>query len=214
MTRSLLLAALLAVPAAAEPPRILFIGDSHSVGPFGQELDRLLRETGASVLTRAVCASAPRSWVAGTRHHCGFFYRDADGATRRGTKEASTPPLAGLLSQHNAAWTVVQLGGNLHGGAPATVKAQVGDLARRVAEAGSKCLWVGPPNRRDNGGGFDAWYAAIKEGADPYCVFLDSRPVTPYPPMGGDGIHYGGPAGTATAKAWAAAAERRMRGGP
>ncbi len=66
--------ALCAVPAAAGTG--LFVGDSHSVGPFGWRLDGLLRKAGRKTATYASCGSIEQWWVTGKPTPCGYFFRD------------------------------------------------------------------------------------------------------------------------------------------
>ena len=62
----------------AANPRVLYIGDSHTTGAFGAELDRLMRTLPSQeVATYGSCGSAPihwnTSWGKTYNTKCGYY---------------------------------------------------------------------------------------------------------------------------------------------
>lgn len=222
--RRLLIPALvlaLVVPARAADT-ILVVGDSHTAGAFGGALDDALRAApGNRVATYGVCSARPQSYFDETDHGCGRRFQDfakkapakwlggrvyrktrPDG--KGGTREVEfvkTPALAQLLDDHTPTVTVVALGSNL----PAS-GASVRKTLKLIHDAGSACVWIGPPSMRSpSQKQMDAVYEALAEnGVTPAatleearttsCRLIDSRTFSGlrYPAAGGDGTHYGG----------------------
>ncbi len=195
--------------SAAMPPVILFIGDSHSVESFGVQEDDLLRRIkGFRVATYAICGSTPLSWLQGAKSNCGYFLRDTAGKEQRGWV-AETPLLANLITTHRPSYTVVELGANMYGNPPEWVEKTSHEMAMAIVNSGSKCIWIGPPQARNQpepelGRVFDA----LRAGVGQYCLLFDSRNFTTYPVSGGDGIHFGslGEPGQQIAINWALSA--------
>ena len=184
--------------------RILSIGDSHLVGAYGTELDRLLRTTGASVETVGSAGSSPSWWLDGHATTAGFAALHADGTTERPPWQVShaTPKLAGLLPTD---MLIASLGANLRGSSPDAVKKAVQSLV--AVTNGTKIVWVGPPNTRATAASPTsdvAFYDALRDAVTPHGTFVDSRVFTPtYASTDASGIHYTGAEGTKIAKAWA-----------
>ena len=104
--------ALMAAPACAGT--VLFVGDSHSVGPFGWKVDELLREAGHATATYASCGSIAQWWVSGKATPCGYSFRDLEGRVEKGQK-GPTPVFAALLAKVKHSVAVVELGANYAG---------------------------------------------------------------------------------------------------
>lgn len=187
-------------------PLILFIGDSHAVESFGMQEDTVLRSVrGFRVTTYAVCGSSAMSWLVGGRTSCGYFFRDTDGGEQRGW-DADTPLLSNLLLMHRPAYTVVELGANMYGHPADWVEKTSHDMAMKIVSSGSKCIWIGPPQARNQPEpGLGKVYDALRAAVVPYCLLFDSRNHTAYPAVGGDGIHFGslGETGQQIAGNWA-----------
>lgn len=230
-----LLLVLLAVPASAE--NILVVGDSHTVGPFGQNLDDALRADAASrVSTFGVCSARPESYLSETAHGCGWLFRGVDKKApakwlggrvfKQKQKNAQgeeiqvdyvkTPELAQLLSDHSPDVVVIALGSNMP-----TTDAALDKTLDLVHRTGASCFWVGPPDmRRPSRKAVDGVYRQLEDkgittSADlkTACRLIDSRDFAylRYPKEGGDGTHYNGELGGAAAR-WgkdAAAAIRK-----
>lgn len=217
---ALLLLPAFAVPAAAADT-ILVIGDSHTVGAFGRNLDDVLRRTdGNRVATYGICAASPQSFLSETPHHCGYLLRDfnrnqpakwlgkrvykstvSDG--KGGTREVTmikTPPLDQLLTDHVPTLTVVALGAN------AISADMIAKTLKLIHASNSVCVWIGPPDtRKRSTDKIDAIYKTLRdnkvtesvtlaEAKTDSCRLIDSFSFSylRYPEKGGDGSHYSG----------------------
>ncbi|MBI3558267.1 MAG: hypothetical protein HY074_18525 [Deltaproteobacteria bacterium] len=210
---------------------VLFIGDSHSAGVFGEVLDARLRAPGLSrhsgPRTVARCGASPSWFYSGVATHCGYFDRGADGKVVRHSHplRAATPLMSTLLAYPvppgETRITVVALGANMLElvGSPQGRKAAIGSITRMIETvhaAASACIWIGPPQmRKYSARTLELFYGvlaqAVRSSTGERCVLLDSRRHTAYPPQGGDGIHYDFPAGAPVARAWANAAFSEIR---
>ncbi len=184
---------------------VLFVGDSHSVGPFGWRLDELLRGRGLKTASYASCGSIAQWWATGKPTPCGYFFRDLGGKTEKGIKGA-TPIFTDLLARVKPNAVVVELGAN-YAGLPSddfAVK-DMGEMAAEIKASGSACFWVTKPDSRAGhdavGRILDLTYKAVSDK----CKVFDSTKVTSYPPAGGDGTHYWFKEGLPIANAWAQA---------
>lgn len=201
-----------AAESSAHTPRqpvILFIGDSHSVELFGMQQDYLLRKIkGFRVATYSICGSTPLSWMLGEQKNCGYFFRETDGKEQRGW-EIAAPTLPGLIAAHQPSYTVVELGANMYGHPPEWIEKTAHEMAMTIVNSGSKCIWIGPPQARNQPEPeLGRVFAALQAGIGQYCLLFDSRNATSYPASGGDGIHFGslGEPGQQIAINWALAA--------
>lgn len=193
--------ALSAAPAAAGT--VLFIGDSHSVGPFGWKLDELLRGAGHNTATYASCGSIAQWWVTAKPTPCGYFFRDLAGETLKGQK-GPTPVFTELLAKVKPQAVIVELGAN-YAGNPSDEFAikDMSEMAGRIKAAGAACFWVTKPDSRKNHDDIPRILELTYKAVEDKCEVFDSTKVTKYPETGGDGIHYWSPQGTPIANAWA-----------
>jgi hypothetical protein len=199
---SLVLAAC-AAPAAAGT--VLFVGDSHSVGPFGWKVDELLRAGGQRTASYASCGSIYQWWVTGKSTPCGYFFRDLEGKTEKGQK-GPTPIFTDLLAKVKPDTVVVELGAN-YAGNPSDEFAikDMGELAAKIKASGAACYWVTKPDSRKGHDDIPRILELTYKAVSDKCQVFDSTKVTKYPETGGDGIHYWFPAGTPIANSWAQA---------
>lgn len=197
--------ALLALPAGAA--NILFIGDSHSVGPFGWKLDELLRTVpGAVVGTYSSCGSVFQWWETGKPTPCGYFFRDTAGKTEKGIK-GPTPLFDDLMKEVKPALVVVELGANYDGYTSDDLAVKdMRKLVEKISGAGAACFWITKPDSRKAHDSIPRILELTHKAATPYCTYFDSTLVTKYPAEGGDGTHYWFAAGLPIANAWAEAA--------
>lgn len=195
--------------AAAGPlagQRLLIIGDSHTVGHYGKTLDQACRDQGALVRSYASCSSHPIWWFDGTRTHCGYFARNERGKITRVPfgQLKKTPLLPELYRQFQPQLAIVSLGANMIDYQREVVQSTSAKMARYFAERQVQLIWVGPPVvRLQPRWKLNRLYGWLREAVAPYADFIDSRPLTHYPPTGGDGIHYRGQVGRPIAEAWA-----------
>lgn len=192
-----------------ENTRVLHIGDSHTVGIYGKEMDKLMRQTGAKVQTYASAGSSPSSWINGFTTKSGFYSKDDQGnvdspADWKAPHE--TPNVNKLINNFKPNVIVISLGANLIKANDKKIEKEVKDLAEIAKQSGAKIIWVGPPDGRDSNkpeSKQSFLYQHLEKVASEYGTFIDSRPYTEYPETGGDGIHYWGKQGTEIAKDWA-----------
>ncbi|OGS10802.1 MAG: hypothetical protein A2234_02375 [Elusimicrobia bacterium RIFOXYA2_FULL_58_8] len=201
---SLSLLAVLVIPAAAG--NILFIGDSHSVGPFGWKMDALLRSVpGTKVGTYSSCGSIFQWWETGKATPCGYFFRNTAGKTEKGDK-GPTPIFDALLKEVKPTLVVVELGANYAG--YESDDFAVGDmrkLVRKISDSGAACFWITKPDARKGKDTIPRILQLTHKAVTPYCAYFDSTLVTKYPAEGGDGVHYWSKEGAPIANAWAEA---------
>jgi len=217
---ALLLFAAFALPASAADT-ILVVGDSHTAGSFGKNLDDVLRRgAGNRVATYGVCSASPQSYLSETPHHCGWLLRDFDKKApakwlgkrvykatvsdgKGGTREVTmikTPSLSQLLTDHVPTVTVVALGAN---GLSAD---SIRKTLTLIHANNSVCVWIGPPDTRvRTADQVKALYKALRDNnvtesvsledaKKDSCRLVDSFTFAylRYPAKGGDGSHYSG----------------------
>lgn len=198
---ALLLCLACGAPAAAGTA--LFVGDSHSVGPFGWKVDELLRGQGLRTASYASCGSIAQWWVTGKPTPCGYFFRDLDGKTEKGTK-GPTPIFTELLARVKPDVVLVELGAN-YAGLPSddfAVK-DMGEMADKIKAAGAACFWVTKPDSRVGHDAIPRILSLTYKAVEGKCQVFDSTKVTHYPAAGGDGTHYWFKEGLPIANAWA-----------
>jgi lysophospholipase L1-like esterase len=207
-------------PPDAPPPSILMIGDSLSVGKFGEVIQMHLALK-HRVAAYASCGSSPEHWLAGEPDFitkCGYRQRTSDSdyftdwVNGRAPRPTRTPKLADLVRKHKPTVLVVQLGTNW-------MDRNLSDeqmneyLSRFVEEARrgtvEKIVWIAPPDsarlRKTQGRVHQILRrAATRKNFD----IIDSRNVTHYVmgKTGGDGIHYN----SESSEAWARAIQRDL----
>lgn len=182
---------------------VLFIGDSHSVGPFGQSLDQLLRTLpNTRVASYASCGSIAKWWYNQTTTPCGYFFHGENSTSESG-KSTATPLFTPHLNRLKPDLTIVELGAN-YAGLPNDNFAinDMRRMAKEIIESGSDCLWVTKPDSRDRTN-IPRILRLTNEAVKDYCVIFDSTKVTTYPATGGDGVHYWNTLGTPIARKWA-----------
>lgn len=192
-----------------ENTRVLHIGDSHTVGVYGKEMDKLMRQTGAKVQTYGSAGSSPSGWIKGFTTKSGFYSKDDKGnidSNPNWKTPHETPKMSNLINNFKPNVIVISLGANLIKANAERIEKEVKDLSEIAKESGAKIIWVGPPDGRESKKPESKQaflYNHLEKIASQYGTFIDSRPYTEYPETGGDGLHYGGKQGTEIAKNWA-----------
>lgn len=202
-------------PAPAPPPRgavrlgpgtrVLVIGDVHTVGVFGRELDRLLRQAGARVATYGASGASAWTWLEGGPAATGWIARHADGSVERPpwNKPGAVPPLEQLLGTELPDLLVVHLGAHLRDSSEEELQEQVAALCE--ASRGVKLVWVGPPPTREEAkarGGLREFDARVRAAVGRSGGYVSSGElVSEY--SGTDGLRYGGAKGVQVAREWA-----------
>jgi len=185
--------------------KVLVIGDSHTAGTYGDELDRLLRAKGAQVHTVGSSGASADNYISGKGTTVGYADHKVNGQTEK-TASHATPKLEDLIAQDKPDVIVVNLGANFRGAGPGGVKAQVSKLGEIAKKHNIRMVWVGPPRTRDdmaNPSSLQKFDQDMQAAVKPYGDYISSAPFTPEY-AGSDGVHYGGSKGTELAKKWAA----------
>lgn len=187
-------------------PRILMIGDSHSVGIFGHKLTELIKTAAPKVELMAVasCGSEPHWWLTGKSTHCGLRTLYPNGFDNT-IHNAPTPKIADLLNLTKPKMTIVQLGSNLVLLSPQEREIYTQAMLDVIKQSGGQCIWISAPDSRklssvDLQAVHDMLKTVTKKN---HCKLIDSRKYTKYPSAGGDGLHYGGQEGGLIATQWA-----------
>lgn len=197
--------------AGQDPPKItantkvLIIGDSQTVGPYGKTLDGLARATGAQVSTHASWGASPY-WFFNGQATYKLWTRERSGneSTR---SQAATPKLENLLASEKPDVVVVTMGGNMIAGnaTQADVTAQVSQIGNAVSASGAELIWVGPPKydpKTRSPEQVDVFYQKLRNIVPEFGTLIDSRPhIEAY--AGTDGLHYSGAKGERIARQWA-----------
>ena len=198
----------------ALPPSVLMIGDSLSVGKFGETVQAHLALK-RRVAAYASCGSSPEHWLAGEpvfMTKCGYRQRTSDSdihidfANGRPPRPTRTPKLADLVRRHKPTILVVQLGTNWMD-RDLTEQQMSEYLSRFIDEARrgtvQKIVWIAPPDSSSLRKVQGKVHQLIRRVASRKGVeVIDSRKVTHYVvgKTGGDGVHYNKEA----SRAWAA----------
>lgn len=181
--------------------KVLVIGDSHTAGAFGDELDRLLRAKGANVHTVGSSGATADNFITGKGTTNGFADHKSNGQTTKSAAHA-TPKLEELINEDKPDTIIVNLGANFRGAGPSGIKKQVNEIGEIAKKHGIKITWVGPPTTRKDEGdrsSLQKFDEDMKAAVAPFGSYVSSAPFTPKY-AGGDGIHYSGEA----ARQWAA----------
>lgn len=192
--------------------KVLMIGDSHSVGTFGTELDKQLRSAGAQVETYAASGSSANSWLNGGTTRSGWVARHQNGGVEQPpwNQPHNIPKLADLIAQHKPDVVIINLGANFR-----SDPSQARKLAEVCKRAGTRVIWVGPPKTREDSGDGGAklrqFDESMKQALSGVGEYISSAQFTPSY-AGGDGLHYNGAEGNRIASAWASGVARQLTG--
>ncbi|HEY9841357.1 MAG TPA: SGNH/GDSL hydrolase family protein [Candidatus Obscuribacterales bacterium] len=185
--------------------KVLIIGDSQTVGPYGKTLDQLARASGAKVSTHASWGASPH-WFFNGQETSKYWTRDVAGHpdTRKHTE---TPLLNELLAAERPDVVVVTMGGNMIAGnaSQSEVTSQVSQIGNAVSASGAQLIWVGPPKydpQKRSPEVVEQFYQKLRNIVPEYGTLIDSRPhIEEY--SGSDGLHYSGAKGERIAREWA-----------
>jgi hypothetical protein len=196
--------------------RVLFLGDSMSMGAFGTTLDQRMRQAGLEVYTTVTGGATPYYWLkefAPVEADIGHWKKTPTEELRSKTLPA-TPKLEELLAKYQPNAVVVQTGANLYSAlrsklttpeqAQMKVLSLMQKMATAVTEHGCALYWITPPSshpERFDPALQDLMLQLTKRAVAPMGRVFNSYAVTtfkdPYPAT--DGIHYG----PTEAAAWA-----------
>jgi hypothetical protein len=203
-----LLVGLLCSPSLAA--RILVIGDSHTVGPFGSSLDKELVRQGHQVSLQAVCGASATWWLGPKRADLSICYALHDygkkGKWASGKPDAA-PAFAKDLLAARPDVVVFALGSNPDAGGAAGTGAAAEKLLA-LTPSSAKCLWIGPPPMPKRLAAIGAVYNELPQAfsrAGRGCALLDSRALISASDASPNDHFYGAPA-----EAWGKAAGRTV----
>lgn len=198
-----------AVAVAAEKPKILYLGDSMSIGAFGQTLDTSLRAAGFDVHTVVAGGASPYYWLKNYQAlpcTIGFWEKSPTTERRVGYVRA-VPKLEDLMEAAKPEVVVVQTGINLYATLRSKrrskeenegeVRSLIEQMCASIAAGGATSYWVLPPHSHE-----ERYSKELQEELGNVMrstvkkfdgVVFESQKVTrfvdPYPAT--DGIHYG-----------------------
>lgn len=221
----------LACQDSTAPNRVVYIGDSHTAGSFGQRLAlnmTKLYDTTA-VKRYGVIGAAAQHWNKkenSTMQKLKIgYYCDGDG-NKNGAVPNNFPTPTQLFLGAAPQRVVIALGTNdVHNGCLIKDKdAQMAATRELISQIrpGSKCTWVGPTQQNSAGPivqrcGVDkinAYIENLKSTVSTRCSFVDSRKLQvngkPIVPNAGDKMHFDSKLGSA----WADEVARAMGGLP
>jgi hypothetical protein len=213
-----------------DPVRVLMIGDSMTVGGFGESLQAFLQRNYGKVALYASCGSSPESWLKGEPDYvtkCGYraftparkYYTDYAGGHK--PTPTVTPKLEDLLAYHQPSVVIIQLGTNwmdaLESKNFANEEPKYSAILARFAAplANARCvkqiIWITPPDSSRYSAGTERNVdQLIRAAAKRYgYAVVNSANMTHYIAgrTGGDGVHYR----KEDAYAWAECVGRELR---
>ena len=218
---------LIAAEAAAIPPsgpealsgaKVLYLGDSLSMGAFGRTFDETMRDKKLKVFTHVAGGASPYYWL--RRYEpiscsIGYWEKTPEKERRVGYIRA-VPKVEDLLEKYDPNIVVVQTGVNLY----ATLRSRrrskednvklvevlISDMCAAVKTKGATSYWITPPDSHKKRFPEDLQVELTglmkRVVSDHGGKVFESRKVTewsmPYPSKS-DGIHYG----PVESRAWA-----------
>lgn len=210
--------------------RVLYIGDSLSVGPFGRELQTFLTEqfTEKQIYLYASCGSSPEHWLSGESSFvtkCGCRVKTPVKALHyeyekgRAPELYTTPKIEALLKEARPTLVIVQLGTNwfdrVEQNGSDEELGRLNGILQRFAEAIQKSstkpllVWISPPDssrfRKVQGTVTKLLKTSSKVNR---FNLIDSSSMVRYTvgDTGSDGVHYYGP----DALKWADGVKKRL----
>jgi hypothetical protein len=189
-------------PAPPLYESVLFVGDDHVAGAFGNAVDAYLRTISIDVISIAECGSTPGNWIGAKsgfqRARCGLWQRDEQGQERR-TVNFKAKSLAEELAKADPDLTVIALGTYMLK-SDRDIQSEQAAVEKMIAEVlkiQSKCVWIGPPKitREPFASNLDDGVRTLKRWlSKSRCEFVDSTQFSIY--KGSDGLTYQVAAGT------------------
>ncbi len=198
-----------AAAVATEKPRVLYLGDSMSIGAFGQTFDTSLRAAGFDVYTVVAGGASPYYWLKNYQAlPCTIGFWEKSSATeRRVGYVRAVPKLEDLMEASKPKVVVVQTGINLYATLRSKrrskeenvgeVRSLIEQMCGSIASGGAISYWVLPPQSHEERYSRELQAELgnlMRSTVEKYeGVVFDSQKVTrfldPYPAT--DGIHYG-----------------------
>ncbi len=201
--------------------RVLFLGDSFSIGAFGRTFDQTLRDAGFAVYTSVSGGGTPYYWLSDyppVSISIAYWERTPH-SQRRLSSISPVPKVETLLERWDPHIVVVQTGTNLYSTLRSEKRSKeanvrelenlIGKMCRTVSAGGRKCFWITPPDAHPGRYPRELQYEMLylmQRTAGRYGRVFNSYAVTEfkgsYP--GSDGIHHG----PSDARRWGQSAAR------
>jgi hypothetical protein len=188
---------------------VLLLGDSHTIGPFGQKLDQLMRaQLTQQLYTYASCGSTADWFLTGKNSLCGTWSSTPKDGSIFNTTGAT--PIAGqLITRFKPKMTIVALGTNYatrdlkNPDQRTAIKNEMSELAKLIRKSGSVCFWVSLPDTKTFKKKQQDIVMLTQESVSSSCTVIDSLKISNYPNTCSDGIHYNCADGINAANGWA-----------
>lgn len=144
-----------------DKPKVLYLGDSLSMGAFGESLDSGLRKNGAEVVTVVAGGSSPYYWLKAyqTLPSTIGYWEKTPAKERKTGYIRAVPKMEDLIEQHQPGFVVIQTGVNLYATLRsrrrpkadnvAEVRSLIEQMSHSVAKAGAKAYWILPPQSHE-----------------------------------------------------------------
>ncbi len=208
------------VLAETSGQNVLIIGDSQTMGTYGDTLYTLFKADDYTTNKYAVCGSTPSYFTKGVSiisSVCNAEYTYDDGSSKK-VDSGNTPLLSNLIEKHTPSLVFVTFASNgyeWYGSSEETIQNSVNSVAEEITNQGSTCYWAGPPQgpHYPDIETYHQFRDTIKESVENSgCTFIDSEDYTDFA-FCPDGTSFGcdadvhfdnhGTAGKAAAEAWA-----------
>lgn len=203
--------------SSASQNKVLFLGDSLSIGAFGRTFDTRMRENGLDVFTVVAGGASPYYWLDAYQPlPCAIgYWEKSPRAERRLGYIKAVPKIENLVADIRPDIVVVQTGVNLYATLRskrrpkeeniAEVRRLIDQMCYAIAKGDAKGYWILPPHSHESRYPRELQIelaALMKDVVKDYngAVFESqkfTRFTDPYPST--DGIHYG----PTEARAWA-----------
>jgi len=187
--------------------KVLMIGDSQVVGPYGQAMYEHIRAEGAEIDQYGMAGASPAWWLRGTTGKSGWIERRADGRIVHADdwkKPHKTPLLSDLIARHRPEVLIISLGGNLRGYPDASVRKQVKDILDVAVPSLAAVFWISSPEREVDDADpteLTRFTGVLRDAVGDAAIFIDSSQLSNY--AGIDGVHFSGAEGRKEARKWA-----------
>lgn len=187
--------------------RVLFLGDSFSIGAFGRTFDQSLRDAGYEVYTSIAGGGTPYYWLREfppVSINISYWERTPN-TERRLSSIGAVPKVETLMEKWRPDIVVVQSGTNLYAPLRSSrhskeyniqkVESLITKMCRAIASQGdAQCYWITPPDASTNKYPRELqeeMLRTIKRGVGGYGRVFNSYAVTSYPQSqpSSDGIH-------------------------
>ncbi|MEM7144913.1 MAG: SGNH/GDSL hydrolase family protein [Verrucomicrobiota bacterium] len=193
--------------AEASKGRVLFLGDSFSIGAFGRTFDQSLRDAGYEVYTSIAGGGTPYYWL---REYPPVsinisYWERTPNTERRLSSIAAVPKVETLMAKWKPDIVVVQSGTNLYAPLRSSrhskehniqrVETLIAKMCRAItAGGGAQCYWITPPDASTEKYPRqlqEEMLRTIRRGVSGYGRVFNSYAVTTYPQSqpSSDGIH-------------------------